>query len=173
MATKKMYKTKRREKLHTNIDKFGTAISIACAVHCIALPFLIATLPLIGLSFLLDATAERIFILASICLAAFSLCWGFTIHKRVQALLVFATASIMIISAVFILPHNPHDVEGDHDEHPVMASVPLISHFEHGRTAHPLGIILMITGGGAIAFSHLLNRHFCKSCRNCRQHRHR
>ncbi len=158
------------DKIHRNIDKFGAVISLACAVHCIALPLLIALLPLFGLSFLLDQTIEKVFLISTICLAAFSLCWGFVIHKKIQALLVYAAAASMIICAVFILPHH-HGHENYHNLTLTSASEPVVSHHGHPQS-NPFGLLLLLAGGSAIALSHMLNRHFCKSCIKCKKHHH-
>ncbi len=158
-------------KLHGSIDKFGAVISLACAIHCIAIPLLIALLPLSGLSFLLDQTIEKIFLIPTICLAAFSLCWGFLIHKKIQALLVYAAAASMIICAVFILPHHHHGHENYHNLALTSASESATSHHGHPQS-DPFGLLLLLAGGSAIALSHLLNRHFCKSCVRCQEHHH-
>ncbi len=155
------------DKFHGRIDKFGAVVSFACAVHCIAIPMLITLLPLLGLSFLLDQTIEKIFLVSTICLAAFSLCWGFVIHKKIQALLVYTAAASMIICAVFILPHHH-----GHDNHQNLtmtsASETVVSHPQ----SDPFGLLLLLAGSSAIALSHILNRHFCKSCIKCKEHHH-
>ncbi|MEK7724337.1 MAG: MerC domain-containing protein, partial [Acidobacteriota bacterium] len=48
------------------LDYTGAAVSWACAIHCLAMPFLITALPLFGLGFLTDETTEMIFILVSV-----------------------------------------------------------------------------------------------------------
>lgn len=53
------------------LDLTGTAVSWVCLIHCLALPFLIALLPLAGLSFLLDERIEWVIIGVSVAVGAF------------------------------------------------------------------------------------------------------
>jgi hypothetical protein len=43
-------------------DRFGATASFLCAIHCAALPLVIAALPALGLGFLADHRFERTFI---------------------------------------------------------------------------------------------------------------
>ncbi len=163
-------------KHYSRLDILGVCLSFACAVHCLAMPLLIVVLPLVGMDFLLNQTAERVFVIATILLAASNLCWSYKLHRHSQALLVFLAAAIMLISAIFIFPHS-HTVHGE-SGHKITAV--------HGGTgAAPVGgkehisrpqdnklsLILLVFGAGSIAASHLLNRRLCKSCSRCKEHR--
>jgi hypothetical protein len=44
------------------VDQLGITASLACAIHCAALPFLITTLPLLGLDFLANKWIEIVMI---------------------------------------------------------------------------------------------------------------
>ena len=167
-----------KNSLHSKLDLIGTFLSLACAVHCVLIPILVVVLPLVGLSFFLSATVEKVFVIASIALAAFNLCWGYRVHKKIRTLLIFFAASAMIISGIFILPHS-HDL--DHEMHVHQQTVHSgVIQAEHGITTNlkdnakrhrpqdnPLGLVLLVTGAAAIAISHILNRRLCKSCQNC------
>ena len=61
---------------HELADTTGACLSVACAVHCLAMPLLVAVLPLIGLGFLANESAELVLILVAIGLAVGSLAWG-------------------------------------------------------------------------------------------------
>ena len=171
-----------RNTLHKNLDLVGAFLSLACAIHCIAIPILVVILPLAGLSFFLSQTVEKIFVIASITLAAFNLCWGYTIHREVRVLLMFVAAAAMLISGIFILPHEHHFAHESHIHVNVshageVQSTPEKHTFHHPKGIretrpqdNPLGLFLLVTGGTAIAISHLLNRHFCKSCKICKTH---
>ena len=171
-----------RNTLSGNLDLVGTYLSLACAIHCIALPLLVVVLPLVGLSFFLNHTVEKVFVVASILLAAFNLCWGYTVHKKIRALLMFPAAAAMIISGMFVLPHHHHlgNETHDHGDHPFPVENVHSMHLESGNIKNkdamgtrpqddPLGLLLLVCGATAIAISHLLNRHLCKSCKNCNQ----
>ena len=61
-------------------DRVGAVASFLCALHCAALPFIIAILPALGLSFLADHRLERIFIAFASCLALGALIRGYRRH---------------------------------------------------------------------------------------------
>ena len=61
-------------------DRVGATASFLCAVHCAALPFVIAVLPALGLGFLADHKFERIFIACASCLALAALIRGYRRH---------------------------------------------------------------------------------------------
>jgi hypothetical protein len=63
-------------------DRVGATASFLCAIHCALLPFVLAILPLIGLSFLADHAFERGFVLCASALALFALVNGYRRHHR-------------------------------------------------------------------------------------------
>ena len=67
-------------------DRVGAVASFLCAVHCAALPFVIAVLPALGLSFLADHKFERIFIAFASCLALTALIRGYRRHHIARPL---------------------------------------------------------------------------------------
>ena len=71
-------------------DKTGAAISWLCAIHCLVLPFAIAALPFLGLSFLLDENVEWLIISVSIIIALISLLPAyFHQHRQLNILILF------------------------------------------------------------------------------------
>lgn len=81
---------------HALVDTTGACLSVACAIHCLAMPLLVAVLPLIGLSFLVGERAEVVMIIGAAVLATGSLVWGVRHHRswRVFLILVVALAFI-------------------------------------------------------------------------------
>jgi hypothetical protein len=63
-------------------DRVGATASFLCAIHCAALPFVLAILPLLGLSFLADHGFERGFVLFASTLALIALVNGYRRHHR-------------------------------------------------------------------------------------------
>lgn len=63
-------------------DRIGAAASFLCAIHCAALPFVLALLPLLGLGFLADHRFERAFVVFACVLALASLLSGYRRHHR-------------------------------------------------------------------------------------------
>ena len=84
---------------HELVDTTGACLSVACAIHCLAMPFLIAVLPLIGLGFLANERAELVLISGAIALAIGSLAWGVRHHRRWRAFLILMVAVVFIATA--------------------------------------------------------------------------
>ena len=84
---------------HELVDTTGACLSVACAIHCLAMPLLVALLPLIGLGFLATERAELVFISGAIVLAIGSLAWGVRHHRRWRALLILIVALAFIATA--------------------------------------------------------------------------
>ena len=77
----------------------AACLPVACAIHCLAMPLLVAVLPLIGLGFLVNERVELILILAAIGLAVGSLAWGIRRHRSWRAFLVLIVALAFIATA--------------------------------------------------------------------------
>ena len=84
------------------IDNVGAVLSGACAIHCIALPFVVIYLPLLGLGFLAGEEAE-LAILGSAGLAALSSVWGFKHHRQWRACLLLLGSTTLVLCG-FLLP---------------------------------------------------------------------
>lgn len=122
------------------LDLTGAAVSWACVIHCVALPFFISLLPLIGLSFLLDETVERTIIGVSILIAAASLLPAyFRQHGKIRTIILFAAGIGLIVAA-----HLAFDDE-------LMMQVPFL-----------------LAGAGLITAAHFINRRLCRECAACR-----
>jgi len=63
-------------------DRVGASASFLCALHCAALPFVLAVLPVLGLSFLANHRFERIFIGAASALALTVLSLAYPRHRN-------------------------------------------------------------------------------------------
>lgn len=121
------------------LDATGAAASWLCAVHCLVLPFFITLLPLVGLSFLLEESTERVFIGISAMLAVFSLLPAyFREHGKLRAILL-AFAGIGLITFTHFI-------------------------FEENLTAK---FIFLLAGAILISAAHFINRRLCRSCSVC------
>ena len=85
------------------LDQLGMTASIACAIHCAALPFLITTLPLWGLSFLGDSWVEISMICLSLFIGIWSLGKSYPKHRKILPLLILSTGFGMIASGHYLL----------------------------------------------------------------------
>ena len=81
------------------VDTTGACLSVACAIHCLLMPLLVAVLPLIGLGFFATERAEVVLISGAIALAIASLAWGVRHHRRWRALLILIVALAFIATA--------------------------------------------------------------------------
>jgi hypothetical protein len=81
-------------------DRLGATASFLCAIHCAALPFVLAVLPLLGLSFLADHAFERGFVLFASALALISLITGYRRHHQPLPLMLALPGLALLITGV-------------------------------------------------------------------------
>lgn len=83
-----------------SVEKVGMAgvvLSLACAVHCLAAPFLLALAPAAGAIYVLGNGFEFLLIAVVLAVAVASSCWGFRIHRKKQLLVAFGAAATFIV----------------------------------------------------------------------------
>jgi hypothetical protein len=110
-------------------DRIGATASFLCAIHCAALPFVLAILPLIGLEFLASHTFERGFVMFACALALFSLGRGYRRHRLSQPLMFALPGLVLLLLGVT-----------------VAESISIVVHS-----------VLVTLGGLLVASSHFLN----------------
>lgn len=121
------------------LDKAGAAVSWICAVHCLLTPFLVAALPLVGMSFLAGEGVEYFLIGLSITIGIASLLPSyFRRHRKIKALLLFAAGILLVISADLF--------------------------FEENLTGK---IAVVVIGAICISGAHFSNRRLCRACPAC------
>jgi hypothetical protein len=81
-------------------DRVGATASFLCAIHCAALPFVLALLPFIGLQFLADHRFERGFVFFACALALFALITGYRRHQRALPLMLAIPGLLLLIFGV-------------------------------------------------------------------------
>lgn len=120
-------------------DKTGAAISWLCAIHCLILPFAIAALPFLGLSFLLDENVERLIIAVSIIVALTSLLPAYLHqHRKPKILILFLFGIGFIVFSHFFLEEN------------LVLKIPSV-----------------LAGAVLVSAAHLINYRECRKCRKC------
>ncbi len=124
--------------LHAALDKAGATASIACAIHCMALPLALTALPLVGLRFLADERLEWALFGTSAFFGITSLFWGFRRHRRRDAL------AILFLGLAVIGAGRWADSAS-------------------GSVSHAAPYLLLV-GGLTVAFSHFRNLRFCRNC---------
>jgi hypothetical protein len=121
------------------LDKTGAGLSWLCAAHCLAMPFLVSFLPLLGISFLANAGVEYAFIGFSVAIALISLLPAyFKQHRRIRTLLLFISGICFIVFADIL--------------------------FEESFFGK---IIFVSVGAICITAAHFINRRLCRNCLNC------
>lgn len=78
------------------LDQLGAGLSLACAIHCMLAPVLVAVLPMLGLGFLVDDMTEAVLLSLAAVLAVGSLCWGFRLHKSTRVFFPLGAALLLI-----------------------------------------------------------------------------
>ena len=87
-------------------DRFGATASFLCALHCAALPLIIAALPALGLGFLASHLFERTFIACASLLALASLAIGFRRHRRLRAFGFLVPGIALLVTGILIDLHS-------------------------------------------------------------------
>jgi hypothetical protein len=118
------------------VDRVGATASFLCAVHCAVLPFVLALLPALGLSFLADHGFERGFVAFASVLACWSIGSSYRRHRRSQALWLLLPGLALLWSGAFIV--------GEH----------------YGLGIHA---VLVAMGGMLLAGAHLTNLRFARA----------
>jgi uncharacterized membrane protein len=89
-----------------NIGKFGAALSLGCAVHCLTFPVLMPFMPFLGKEIFLSHSLEMAILGLAAAIGLFSLVNGFIRHHgRFIAFPVFFLGLAVIITG-FVLHHN-------------------------------------------------------------------
>ena len=100
--------TAQSDKVLSKMDTVGACLSFACAVHCIAMPFVITILALIGLGMLTHHGIDTVMFVVTITLATLSLCWGMYIHRRIRVLFFLVAAITLFYLGGFSI-HGKHE----------------------------------------------------------------
>jgi len=93
-------------------DRVGATASLICALHCAALPFLLAVLPTLGLSWLADHLFERIFIASASAFALTVLIRAYRVHRNPRPLAWLVPGLALLWLGGFVL--DGHDTVGLH-----------------------------------------------------------
>ena len=93
-----------------NLDFIGFSASLICAVHCVALPFLLTLAPLTGFRFLENPWLEYSFISFSFIIASFSLIHAYKKHHRRKSPLTIVAAGFILVAAGHLFEENLHGI---------------------------------------------------------------
>jgi len=79
------------------LDILGMILSLACALHCLAVPLILMFSALTGLHFLADPAIEHTVIMGSVVIAGLSLIPHYFHHRRKEVLIVATTGFALIL----------------------------------------------------------------------------
>lgn len=90
-------------KLRLNWDTLGIATSILCAIHCVVLPLVLTSLPLLGMDLIHDPVFEWGMIVLAIAIGFYSLYHGYVKHhqNKLPVYLFIAGAALLVLKQVF------------------------------------------------------------------------
>jgi hypothetical protein len=127
------------------VDTFGSVGALLCAIHCAALPIILAILPIAGLGLLASGGFERGFLVFATGLGLGSLWHGYRKHRALRAFGLLMPGLLAIGAAIWV---------------PILHASP---------AAHAIG---MTSGGMLIALAHWTNLRLTqrsqKSCISCK-----
>ena len=122
------------------LDRAGMTASIACAVHCAALPLVLMALPALGLAWLDSAWVDWTMVLLAAVIAIRAHRGGIALHRNCLPVGVAVAGILAIMVAICLLKGS--------------------------ATMH----YLQASGATMVAGSHWLNRRLCRSCATCCSH---
>ena len=87
-------------------DWLGVAASLLCAIHCAAMPFIVGSLPLLGLSFLADPSFHKWMVGVCLGMALLAFIPGWRRHHRLSPAIVGLLGLSLISIAAFAGPED-------------------------------------------------------------------
>ncbi|MBN7811823.1 MerC domain-containing protein [Algoriphagus sp. H41] len=129
----------------THLDWIGISASLACAIHCMALPFLLSALPILGLGFLANPWIEYLVIVLSLFLAAFAISHGFSRHHRKSLPILLVVIGFSVILAGLVWGHG-HGLAPIETAGPVQLKRLVKSHRTNDHFITPIGAMLVALG---------------------------
>lgn len=88
------------------LSSWSVFLSLLCAIHCMAMPILIATVSLAGMQFISNPFYEVLVILGSMLLAIIALFSSYSNHKNINPILIFGLSLFLVIPGLLIHNHN-------------------------------------------------------------------
>lgn len=88
-----------------HFDQIAIALSAVCIVHCLAVPVLVAVLPIAAISFGGDAHFHALILWLVVPTSVVGFGFGFRIHRR-SALVVLGFAAVGVLATAAIWGHR-------------------------------------------------------------------
>lgn len=132
-----------KEKIYNDrFDKAGVVLSWVCFVHCLALPFAVASLPLSAAYFLDSEIAEYAVIGVTVLIGLTALVPSYLrYHRKLNSIFLFILGLGVILLADRL--------------------------FEDSLAGKTL---MLAAGASVVTVAHIINRRLCASCASCEIH---
>jgi hypothetical protein len=91
--------------LSRHFDRIAIALSTICIVHCLALPFMVAVLPLLAVTLGADAHFHELMLWLVVPTSVFGLGFGYRVHQQIGVVAVGA-AAVAGLAVVAICAHG-------------------------------------------------------------------
>lgn len=103
----------RTEKAILSLDNLGIFASVLCLIHCLAMPFIIAAIPFLGMNcqWLESELTENILITFIIGFAVFAIIPGYWNHKKPVALAGLIVGMSLVGAVAFLRGQIPSNME--------------------------------------------------------------
>jgi hypothetical protein len=147
----------------SKIDRAGSVVSLACAVHCAAMPLVVTFLPMLGLSFLANSWFDVAVLLISGTMATIAGVHGYERHKCIWVPLLFWAAIGTIMVGVMLHFKSAGIAEAMH-------RMPWAKPCTDQCCGDSLCGYTMPIGGVTLFVAHLLNIKLSKACKSCPDH---
>ncbi len=97
---------KELQKLIPSLDNLGIVASVICLIHCMAMPFILALLPFMGLSFLDSEEAHWVLAFFIIGFALVAIFPAYLKHKRPGILSAMIVGMLLVVFGAFFAEHT-------------------------------------------------------------------
>ncbi len=91
---------------HLFLDTLGVGASSLCAVHCLLMPFIIASLPMLGLQSLREGEVHPLLAGFVMFFAITSIVPGYRKHKECSTLISMVIGLALVLLATFVIEPN-------------------------------------------------------------------
>lgn len=101
------------EKAILSLDNLGIFASVLCLIHCLAMPFVVAAIPFIGMKWqwLQSETTENVLIAFIVGFAIFAIIPGYREHKKPVALAGLTIGLALVAAVAVFRGHFPANFE--------------------------------------------------------------
>ena len=140
-------------------DNLSICLSLACILHCIALPLLIIILPTFSSFWINNENVHVILVILAIPISLFAMTKSLTKHHNYKCIFLAGLGLLMLVAAIFMhdigslgehadVAHSDEEHGQDDDHH---------KHKGHSGIGETLETSFTVLGGLVLLGAHLLN----------------